>query len=106
MKALPSGRLDRFARRCDKQIARFRAEDRELIVRPGNFGPVLTQWGRTTGRKGPENTTYAPVRMIASLPNCCFGLLIGNLFRDRVHSRLPGKSLTEVDLFESFPRER
>ena len=59
-----------------------------------------------TGRNGPENTTYAPVLVIAGPQDRGFGLLIGDLPRDRVHSRLPGQSLTEVDLLKSLPRER
>ena len=59
-----------------------------------------------TGRNGPENTTYAPVLVIAGPQDRCFGLLIGDLPRDGVHSRLPGQRLTEVDLLKSLPRKR
>ena len=58
----------------------------------------MGEWGRMTGRNRPEDATYASVLVIARPQDCCIGLFIGDLLRDRVHSRLPGKSLTEVDV--------
>ena len=66
----------------------------------------MGEWGRMTGRNRPEDTTYAAVLMIARSQDCCIGLFIGNLLCDRIHSRLPGKSLTEVDVRECPLRER
>jgi Dimerisation domain of Zinc Transporter len=47
-KALRPSRLDRFARCGDQQVARFRAEDGELVFRPWNFRGAMAERGRMT----------------------------------------------------------
>ena len=52
--------------------------------------------------KSTRGCDVCTVLVIARPQDCCFGLFIGDLLRDRIHSCLPGKSLTEVDVFMLF----